>query len=112
MIDEEILQVTHGPSLEEDNQEIADKLVVPRDHMARQVRAFPIVLWLEAQTDFDPVSVQLLCRLQQKLVNKRATALKQQHINDLFRYATNADGACLLHALVIVNNNHHMCIHV
>ena len=42
------------------------------------------IIWTEAQTDIDPVSVQLLRRLQQKAANMRTTKLKQYELTKFF----------------------------
>ena len=79
MTDEEILYVVCNP-VEEDNDEVDNTTDEPvtSSHSEAFECFSKCILWLEAQPDSDPVSVQLLRRLQQNTANKRETALKQQ----------------------------------
>ena len=75
MTDEEILNFVSNP-VAEDNHEVddtTDKPIIPSHSEAFECFS-KCILWLEAQPDSDPVSVQLLRHLQQNTVNKRETA--------------------------------------
>ena len=86
LTEEEIVEAVSRPeheSEEEGEEDVADEPAIP-SHSEAFACFSTCVQWLEAQTDCDPVSAQLLRRLQQKAANKHASTFKQQRITNFF----------------------------
>lgn len=85
MTDQEIVNVVDTPVPEDEDEDynLVDEPVVP-SHSEVFACFTKCIIWTEAQTNIDPVSVQLLHRFQQKAANMRTTKLKQYELTKFF----------------------------
>ena len=86
LTEEEILETVTLPDCEDDEEDDDD--IAEEPPSLPTVEAFTAlsttVQWLEAQDDCDPVSLQLVRRLQQNAAIKRSTKLTQRRITSFF----------------------------
>ena len=84
--EEEILQAVSRPDEEDEEEE--DELIRAAPTVPSHNEAYACLSMctqqLEAQADCNPVTVQLLQRLQQSAARKQAIKLMQQHITKFF----------------------------
>ena len=73
MTDQEIVNVVNKPiPVEDEDYDLVDEPVV-QSHREVFACFTKCINWTKAQTDIDPVYVQLLRRMQQKAANMRTT---------------------------------------